>query len=118
MKAFISLIILFLTLGSMHAQTDTPEYHQRLYYTCKIWGYAKYFHQNLGSDNINWDEALLNTIDKVKRSTTNELFHESLISMLELAGEFQTPYGDLPEVPSTLRRNIDLSWFDDLNQLR
>ncbi len=113
MKALSSLVLLILALGLIHAQTSVSDYHQRLYYTCKVWGYAKYYHQQLGTDRINWDEALLNTLKEVRNATSDHQFNQSMISMLEKAGDFETPYGVLPEVPSSLRRNIDLSWFDD-----
>ena len=113
MKALSSLALLILALGAIHAQNSASEYHQRLYYTCKVWGYAKYYHQNLGTDRINWDAALLNTIDEVRSATSRQMFNQSLVTMLKQAGDFETPYGELPEVPSSLRRNIDLSWFDD-----
>lgn len=113
MKAVLSLVLLIISLGAIHAQNSTSEYHQRLYYTCKVWGYAKYYHQNLGTEGINWDEVLLNTINEVRNATSDQMFNQSLVSMLELAGDFDTPYGVLPVVPSSLRKNIDLSWFDD-----
>ena len=113
MKTLSTLAMLVLALGSIHAQADKTEYYQRLYYTCKVWGYAKYFHQNLRTEGINWDQVLLNSLDGVKSAGSDEQFNQSLLTMLEQAGAFQTPTGALPEVHSSLRRNIDLGWFDD-----
>ena len=118
MKAFTALILLFLihlflAPGGLYAQSATADYHQRLYYTCKVWGYAKYFHQNLATDLINWDEVLISTLPKVKDAATDEEFNQTLVSMLEQAGEFQEPYGTLPEVTPSLKKNINLDWFED-----
>ena len=113
MKALSIVAMLVLALGSIHAQADKTDYYQRLYYTCKVWGYAKYFHQNLRTDETNWDQVLLNSLDGLRSAGSDEMFNQSLVNMLEQAGSFQTPIGVLPEVASSLRRNIDLGWFDD-----
>lgn len=113
MKVLSSLVLLIFLPGMIHAQALEQEYHQRLYYTCKVWGYAKYYHQKLGTDRINWEEALLKTLEEMRSATSGQAFNHSLISMLQLAGEFEAPYGELPEVPYSLRSNIDLSWFND-----
>ena len=113
MKWLTLLLMLTLPPRVLIAKSGEEQYYQRLYYSCKIWGYARYFHQNLGTDHVNWDEVLLSTLPLVRNASTEEEFNQVMISMLEQAGELEEPFGPLPEVIPSLRRNIDLEWFRD-----
>lgn len=96
-----------------YAQDMDSDYFQRLYYTCKVWGYAKYFHSNIAKGDINWDDELISAIESIKTNSTNEDFNQSLISMLNNAGQMDPPIGMKPYVPESRRYNLDLTWFND-----
>ena len=88
-------------------------YYERLYYLCKVWGHAKYYHTEIANGSINWDDELLRAINGAKYAPTNEAFNDSLLVMLNNAGEMGTSIVPLPEVPDSLNNNSDLGWIQD-----
>lgn len=111
----ISLVtILVLILNPVFAQVSTDSiYHEKLYYMCKIWGHAKYFHSEIAKGDINWDETLIDYIDIVKNSTSNASFNEVMIDMLNEAGDMQLSNVEIPEVPDSLNTYPNPTWIND-----
>lgn len=61
---------------------------QRLITLCKLWGKVKYFHPYLAyRTDIDWDDALVKTIPKVKAAETSDEFAFALQSMLDILGD-------------------------------
>ena len=110
-KQFFLITIVLVMPLSIYAQKDESTYYERLYYTCKAWGHAKYYHSEIASGAINWDDALLNAINGIKTAPDNQSFNDSLLLMLQQAGESQRGNIGLPIVPDSLNNNIDLSWM-------
>ena len=114
-KHFLSKTILFFITATfpfgIYAQVSDSVYYERLYYTCKVWGHAKYYHSRIAKGEVNWDNVLLNTLPDIKNASNNQDFNNSLLQMLQQAGETQTGSGELPEIPDSLNNNIDLSWI-------
>ncbi|MEM1328773.1 MAG: S41 family peptidase [Bacteroidota bacterium] len=111
-KLTFLLFALFFCAASF-AQTTTTDYHNRLYYLGKVWGYAKYFHPSVANCTVNWDEVLLETVPKVKSAPSDEDFNEILRTMIRDLGivpEATTPKVTLVEAVSY---NLDISWFED-----
>jgi carboxyl-terminal processing protease len=109
----ISLIILL--IGNILNAQQVPDsvYYNRLYYTGKVWGYVKYFHSEVAKGITNWDSVLIVTISDVKDNISNEDFNNSLLNMIDMAREMAIPVSPLPEVPDTLKYNLDLIWLND-----
>jgi hypothetical protein len=107
------LLLLITTTFSfgIFAQAEDSVYHERLYYTCKVWGHAKYYHSRIAKGEVDWDNVLLNILPEIKNSSNNHEFNDFLLLMLQQAGETQTGSGVLPEIPDSLNNNIDLSWI-------
>jgi carboxyl-terminal processing protease len=53
------LLFLILFVSIKQANAQNPTYEQKLYYTCKIWGFVKYFHSGVSTCQINWDSILV-----------------------------------------------------------
>lgn len=60
---FFTLALLFLTSAFKQKDEDSPlSKRDRLYYTCKIWGFLKYYHPKVGTGVYDWDEKLLSVL--------------------------------------------------------
>ena len=116
MRQFIFTIVLVsIVIGNILNAQTVPDsiYYKRLYYTGKVWGFVKYFHSEVAKGNINWDRELMETLRNVKDNVSNQDFTNSLLSMLEMAGEMAIPASPLPELHDSLKYNLDLNWLHD-----
>lgn len=112
-KIYLLLITIAIAVNSQ-AQTSTSEVTtKRLAYLCKVWGYTKYFHSEVASGEIPWDEHLLTAITETNASTNTEEFNQAIINLLIKAGEMAEPTSSLPVIPDSLMMNLDISWFQD-----
>jgi hypothetical protein len=114
MKTFrnIFLFLIAFTFSSeMSAQVSDSVYYERIYYACKVWGHAKYYHSRIAAGEVNWDDVLLDILPNIKNAPDNQAFNNSLLAMLQQAGETTSGTGTLPVVPDSLNNNTDLSWI-------
>lgn len=110
MKCIIYTLLLLLCTQYIHAQPPTMQ--QKLYYTCKAWGFAKYYHSNVSVCNVNWDSVLLATLPNVRTATTYTEFNDALLHMLTAAGPMAISTSYFPDtLPTELKRNRDWSWL-------
>lgn len=84
----------------------------RLYYTCKVWGFLKYFHSS-AARRTNWDAALLDAVPRVTNAQSKQEFNSALSLMISLAGSMAVPTSPPSYVPDSLRYNLNLSWLTD-----
>ncbi len=111
---WISVILLLSVSMQLFAQSSTPgDYYNRLFYLCKAWGHAKYFHTEIAKGDINWDDQLLTAIESVKAATSDDQFNEVLLQMLNSASPMGTSTVPLPDVSDDLNLNNDHSWMDN-----
>jgi carboxyl-terminal processing protease len=98
--------------GGLKAQN--PTYQQKLYYTCKIWGFVKYFHSGVSNCQVNWDSILVARLPAIKNAVTNTDFNNALDTLLNAAGPMTIVPGALPDTISPLlKRNRNFSWIND-----
>jgi carboxyl-terminal processing protease len=113
---WIPAILLLCISMQVFPQTAPTDYYSRLYYLCKAWGHAKYYHTEIakGPSTVNWDEKLLTAITEVKNAPTvdNTAFNAAVLKMLNSAGTMRTSKTALPVVPDDLNLNKDQSWID------
>lgn len=108
------LFFLLLIVGFNNAYSQSPSLQQKLYYTCKVWGFVKYYHSNVSTCNVNWDSVLLKVLPAVKNAATNDAFNDALDTMLAAAGAMQLSTTYFPDtLPTELKRNRDWSWIDN-----
>ena len=92
---------------------QTPTLQQKLYYTCKVWGFVKYYHSGVSTCSVNWDSVLLHTLPLVRNATTNNQFNDALDTMLAAAGPMALSTSYFPDtLPTELKRNRDFIWID------
>lgn len=114
MRMLLILIISVLITSSaqLFSQNDSA-YYERLYYTCKTWGFVKYFHSELANCSMNWDSVLMTKLPEIKTAADDNEFNDILYELITSPGETEIPVDPLPEVPDSLMFNLDTDWFDD-----
>ncbi|MHC1777162.1 MAG: GEVED domain-containing protein [Lentimicrobium sp.] len=110
-KQILSLLLVVAAFQVNSQVVPDSVYHERLFYLCKVWGHAKYYHTRIAAGLVNWDNELLNTVTAAKTATTNAAFNEVLLNMLNNAGTMGTSNVTLPVVPDSLNNNNDLGWI-------
>lgn len=112
MKKTICLFLTTLFIALSFAQN--PNYQQKLFYTCKVWGFVKYYHSEVSQCKVNWDSVLTYSLPKIKNCTTKNDFNNILDTMLIAAGPMALAASALPDTLSPdLKRNRNFSWFND-----
>jgi carboxyl-terminal processing protease len=112
MKRFIqTLFILFVSAISF---AQNPTYQQKLYYTCKIYGFVKYFHSQVSTCQVNWDSVLISRLPAIKNAVTKNDFNNALDTLLNAAGPMTIVPGVLPDtIAPALKRNRNFGWIND-----
>lgn len=110
MRRILLIFLLSLVFKATFAQTPSPE--EKLYYTCKVWGFVKYYHSEVSVCHVNWDSVLLHVLPMVRASSTSADFNDALDTMLLAAGPMalsSTPLA--PITDPILKCNLDHSWI-------
>lgn len=112
MKKFAALLILFLI--AVNSKSQNVDSQDKLYYTCKIWGFVKYLHSEVSNCKVNWDSILTETLPKVMEAESVEEFNSALYDMLAAAGPMEIATTEPPEeIPEEQKFNLNTSWFTD-----
>jgi C-terminal processing protease CtpA/Prc len=78
----ILLPLVILAASALFAQQPTAE-QDRLLATCKLWTTVKYFHPYLAYRNIDWDQALVDALPKIRSASNSADYAAALRSMLD-----------------------------------
>ncbi|MCK4662656.1 MAG: T9SS type A sorting domain-containing protein [Bacteroidales bacterium] len=114
LKKTVLITLLTLTVLQSNSQVvPDSTYYKRLFYLCKVWGHAKYYHTEIANGNVNWDYELLAVINEIKNAATNNAFNDTLQKMLNNAGEMGTSSNTIPDVPDSLNNNTDYTWIQN-----
>jgi carboxyl-terminal processing protease len=106
------LLVLFTCICSSSMFAQTPTMQQKLYYTCKAWGFIKYYHSNVSTCGVNWDSVLLHVLPLVESATTSTAFNDALDTMLVAAGPVVLSTSYFPDtIHVELKRNRDWTWW-------
>jgi len=93
-----------------HSQSFTLQ--QELYFTCKIWGFVKYYHSNVSTCNVNWDSVLISNLPAIESAANDSEFNDALDTMLAAAGPMALSTVYFPDtLPANLKRNRDWAWI-------
>ncbi len=112
MKYLRYVLFVFICCFSFNfAQTTNETYYNNLYYTCKVWGFLKYFHTSVADGKLNWDSVLVTNLPKLKNTDTD--YNSFLSIFFNAAGQMQTPSTPLPNVPKDLSYNLNTDWMKD-----
>lgn len=110
----LPLIIIFSLLSqNSYSQNQDSIYFQRLFHLGKIWGFVKYHHSEIANGNINWNQELVDRLPGIKTAPSNKAFNDSIMLLINSAGETAIGQGEIPEFPDSLNLVTDWSWMDD-----
>jgi C-terminal processing protease CtpA/Prc len=112
MKKLLILLILAIIPFNLFAQPPTDT--EKLYYTCKIWGYMKYFHSEVSYCEFDWNQVLYDIIPEIIDLESKEDFDYAMNWFWDYAGPMEIATTDPPDdIPTELKRNLNLDWFND-----
>ena len=114
-KLFFLLVLLVFINKPILAQVNADVYTTYLFYTCKVWGYLKYFHSSLADGKINWDDLLINNLPKLNGINSKEAFNDYLGLYFNMLSPMPSPSEPKPVIASELRFNLDTNWFYNTN---
>jgi carboxyl-terminal processing protease len=108
------LLLLLLLFSIQYVQAQNPSYQQKIFYTCKVWGFVKYYHSGVSTCAVNWDSILVSRLPFIKNAVTNSDFNNELGILLNAAGPMAIATTPLPDtIPPALKRNRDFAWIND-----
>ncbi|MDP1620982.1 MAG: BACON domain-containing carbohydrate-binding protein [Bacteroidales bacterium] len=112
MKRSLLCLLFFATISV--ALTQNLTYKEKLFYSCKVWGFVKYYHSEVSTCQVNWDSVLLSTFPMIKSAVSNNDYNEALASMLNAAGPMALAATPPPDtLPPELKRNLNFGWIND-----
>ncbi len=113
-KLHVILLLILSTTFFKLSVAQNPTYQQKLYYTCKVWGYAKYYHSRVSVCAVNWDSVLIRCLPLVKSAATKNDFNDALDTMLNAAGPMAlTTAPPCDTMAPELKRNLNSAWIND-----
>ena len=112
-KLTLITIILLISFGINAKVPSDSIYYNRLFYICKVWGHVKYYHTETANGSVNWDDELLNALSGIKNAPDNVSFNDSLLLMLNNAGEMGISSNTLPSMQDSLNNNSDCTWIQN-----
>lgn len=108
------LIIFYFISLVLNAAAQSPSYQEKLYYTCKIWGFVRFNHSEVSVCKVNWDSILIAKLPAIKAASTKDEFNDVIVSMIDAAGPMEKAKYPFPYyVPYSMKFNRDFKWFRD-----
>jgi C-terminal processing protease CtpA/Prc len=107
-------LFLFITFSQITFCAPKITETEKLFATCKVWGFLKYYHPKAASGKINWDKQLLEKLPKIEKAQTKEEFSLLLENWIDDLG----PVKEIAPIPAPkdvelFDKNFDLSWFNN-----
>lgn len=87
---------------------------EKLFATCKVWGFLKYYHPKVAGGEVNWDNQLVEKLPKIENAKTKEEFSLILENWIDDLGPIKeiAPIA-VPKDVKFFDKNFDLSWFNN-----
>lgn len=109
----ISIFSLVISSNSAHTSGDQDNLSKvdRIFYTCKIWGFLKYYHPLVSKGSYNWDEKLVSALKNTDNITTHQAYSDYIARWIYNMGEVRPCTSCRQSSPNELfLKNFDLSW--------
>jgi len=111
----VALILCFIGIASGRPKGDASALSEvdRLYYTCKVWGFLKYYHPKVGNGAYDWDQKLLSVLKNTANIQSGEQLSTYLSRWIYAFGPRAKCTSCRQEKEDTFTENFDLSWTSD-----
>lgn len=84
---------------------------KQLAFLCKIWGFLKYYHPEIGAGNMNWDFELFRILPAVLSAESEKSFNGVIYSWVKSLGDLQQCDSCIPTSESAFLKP-DLEWIN------
>jgi len=115
MKKLTSIIIFFALYYTSYCQFGFRDFEkENLKNLAKLWGFIKYHHPDVQNCAIDWDKALLESLEELDGATqsTYKAVVESIIGKVEpIDAEGERPQ----DINDELLNNLDFEWIENSN---
>jgi C-terminal processing protease CtpA/Prc len=112
MKRYLSILLLVLLFACNYERELSTT--QKLYFTAKVWGFLKYYHPQVNEGKFNWDDQLIDIIQKLDEVKTNQDLSELYINWIGSLGEVQPCIKcESSKEIEYFDRNFNLSWLQN-----
>lgn len=109
---FKIFFVLLLLVGASNSFAQLISMQDKLYYTCKTWGFVKYYHSRVSTCSVNWDSVLISKLPQIQSASTTPDFNDALVDLLNAAGPMTLSTTYFPDtLPVELKRNKDFGWI-------
>ena len=106
----IYFFLLLFLLANCHPQKELSEV-EKLEYLAKSWGLAKYHHPDIGTGKIDWDSILIEHINFIRLTKSNDAFNEALNKMLEIPNKVTPLSTSIKCKADSIEQLVDFSWI-------
>lgn len=105
------IILLFLSLGFVANAQQPLTKEQKLYSLCEVWGFLKYYHPAVMSGKLDWDNDLIDGIEKLKSIRTRKDLDSLYFSWINSLGKIRQR--KQKKTPLTFNHNFDTTWMNN-----
>lgn len=110
-KSILFAILFGLLVSHSPAQQEELTKVDRIYYTCKIWGYLKYYHPLVGKGVFDWDAKMQNVLKLTASIKNYEDLSGYYARWIYYIGQFEPCKScNQPSRDEQFLNNFDLSW--------
>ncbi|WP_425392433.1 S41 family peptidase [Ekhidna sp.] len=103
----------FTNANTFKKKGNLPEV-ERLYLTCKIWGFLKYYHPKVGKGTYDWDGKLMELLDKTDSIESTDTLSEFYLKWINNLGNIEEcKRCGKPSKDELFLKNFNLDWFND-----
>lgn len=86
----------------------------RIYYTCKIWGFLKYYHPLVSKGSYDWDDKMQSVLKNTANINSYQTFSEFMSKWIYYMGQIAQCTTCRQTGPNeAFLKNFDLSWTQD-----
>ncbi len=116
MKFWLGLLLACLLLTKGFTQPNpslSPEQIQAYAQIGKTWGFLKFYHPQVASGALNWDQALIQALQNESHPSPQTMSRRVVQELLTLAGPVENCRTCLNQVGSTFSQTVDWAWLSD-----
>jgi C-terminal processing protease CtpA/Prc len=112
-RSYLTLIILAIFVSCNNKSQDHDNFnYNKLETIGKVWGYLKYYHPGVAKGEINWDEILLKSLDRLDTIYSKEQLNK-LIEELILCCDNKVSKYDTSFIKGDILKCISNKWIND-----